>query len=524
MGENLFMNIKILTHIFSNKIVYVSCMCLFAFGSVFASESDRQRPNVMIFITDDESWLDRSSYGWSNLNTPNFDSLSKQGALFSRCYSSAPSCAPARASLLTGRNFWELEQGAYIQSWLPTKFARLPDIMEKNGYFSGYTGKGWGPGVNPPEAPKLENPAGKAFNSIKRKGVPEGISPIDYAKNFEDFLDKNKSGKPWIFWVGCIEPHSPYAPDAPKRLKEEFGMDPADIKMPGFIPNDKTMRDLRASIYYELRWADRDLGRIIEILKQRGMLDNTLIFITGDNGTQIPYSKATPYDWGVHVPLAVYWKGRIVEGTRIDDFVKFPDFAPTILEAAGIPIPADMSGKSFLKSLLSGKSGRVDESRDHVVTGLEWHGELPPYNSAARAIRDENYEYIINYGRRPADRIPPNRGPKKEGEPWEELYDLKKDPWTLKNVADDPAYAEIKAKMIAKMNEYLLKTGDPRATGDMKIFDETRKFVESRKSDGYGKKSKAKAAQAAKKSVSKKATSKKVAQKRSAEKKQSSEK
>ncbi len=470
-------------------LLVFALLAALAYGAEPSKTVGDKRPNVLIFITDDESWLDRSSYGWSNLNTPNFDSLSKQGALFSRCYSSAPSCAPARASLLTGRNFWELEQGAYIQAWLPTKFARLPDIMEKHGYEAGFTGKGWGPGVPPPNMPDLRNPAGKAYNRIKLKGVPAGISPIDYAANFEDFINKNSGGKPWVFWVGCIEPHGPYAPDAPKRLKDEFGMDPESIKMPGFIPDNKEMRDTRASIFYELKWADRDLGKIVEILREKGLLDNTLIFITGDNGTQIPYSKATPYDWGVHVPLAVYWKGKIVEGTRIDDFVKFPDFAPTILEAAGIPIPADMSGKSFLKSLLSGKSGRVDSSRDHVVTGLEWHGELPPYNSAARAIRDENYEYIINYARRPPDRIPPNRGPKKPGEVWEELYDLKKDPWTLKNVADDPAYAEVKAKMVAKMNEYLLKTGDPRATGDMKIFDETRKFVESRKSDGYGKKS-----------------------------------
>ena len=174
------MHIKMLAHRFYNKIVCVYLLCLFAFTGLFGAELDKQRPNVMIFITDDESWLERSAYGWSNLDTPNFDLLSKQGALFSRCYSSAPSCAPARATLLTGRNFWELEQGAIINAWLPTKFALLPDIMEKNGYFTGFTGKGWGPGVKPPEAPKAKNPAGNEFNSIKRDNVPEGINDVDY--------------------------------------------------------------------------------------------------------------------------------------------------------------------------------------------------------------------------------------------------------------------------------------------------------------------------------------------------------
>src|SRR5687768_1369462 len=85
-------------------------------------------PNVVVFITDDESWLERSAYGWANIPTPHFDRVAREGVLFAHGYTSAPSCAPSRASLLTGRNFWELEHGAFIQAWLPAKFPCLPDL------------------------------------------------------------------------------------------------------------------------------------------------------------------------------------------------------------------------------------------------------------------------------------------------------------------------------------------------------------------------------------------------------------
>jgi len=469
-----------------NALIFGLCaISTFAasFGAPKANNKSAKQPNVLIYITDDESWLERSAYGWSNIPTPAFDRVAKEGALFTHGYTSAPSCAPSRASLLTGRNFWELEQGAYIQAWLPAKFPRLPDLLQEGGYHTGYTGKGWGPGVLPPEGPK-NNPAGNSFHTKKRK-VPKYLGPYDYVENFKEFLADNKDGKPFFFWVGSIEPHSPCPVNGEELLEKEFGIKPADIKMPGFIPNDDTHRKMRAGILYEICHTDRELGKIIKILEERGELENTIIIVTGDNGTQIPYSKATPYDWGVHVPFAVMWPAKVKSGRTVDDFVSFIDIAPTVLQAANLPTPESMSGKSLMPLLLSDKSGIIDPTRNFIVTGLEWHGELPPWNSAARAVRNYDYEYIINYENRPLGRIPPNRGPKKQGEPWEELYDVKNDPWTLKNLADDPAYAKIKAEMKAKLEAYQKQTNDPRITGDMQIFNETRKFVEGRKASDY---------------------------------------
>ncbi len=444
-------------------------------------------PNVIVFITDDESWLERSAYGWSNLPTPHFDRVAREGVLFNRCYCSAPSCAPSRASLITGRNFWELEQGAFIQAWLPAKFPRLPDLLHAAGYHTGYTGKGWGPGLLPPDAPK-KNPAGTAYNQLKRPQNEDAMSNIDYAANLDAFLGARTDGAPFYFWIGTLEPHDPVSKDGYKKLQARHGLAPGDLKLPGFMSDTPAARRARAGMYNEICRADDDLGRVIEILERRGLLDNTLLIVTGDNGTAIPYSKATPYDWGVHEPLAVMWPARVKPGRRVDDFVNFVDFAPTILAAAGAPIPDGMSGRSFLDVLLSEKTGRIDPARSWTVTGLEWHGELPPYSSAARAIRDERYHYIVNYAIRPANRTPAGRGAPaklKPGEIWEELYDCETDPWQLTNLAASPAHAAIKARLAGQLRDYQLQTRDPRATGDMKIFDETLAFVEGRKKNNY---------------------------------------
>lgn len=230
------------------------------------------RPNVLIFLTDDESWLERSAYGWSKLPTPNFDRVAKQGVLFTHGYASAPSCAPSRAALLTGRNFWELEEGAFINVWLPAKFAVLPDLMQAGGYHTGYTGKGHGPALLKPSG-RTQNPAGKVMNSAKIKPAEKGIGPYDYPANFEAFLKAKPAGTPFFFWTGTMEPHTPCDPGNAAKLKAKYGIGLEDIKVPDFLPDTPGVRLARAHMLYEVCRVDEDLGRILQTLEKRGELD-----------------------------------------------------------------------------------------------------------------------------------------------------------------------------------------------------------------------------------------------------------
>jgi len=496
-------------------------LCLHMFVPLLEAAAPREAaapPNVIIFITDDESWLERSAYGWSTLPTPAFDRVARDGVLFTHGYTSAPSCAPSRASLLTGRNFWELEQGAFIQAWLPKKFPVLPDLLKRAGYHVGHTGKGWGPGVFPDDGHGKDS-AGTHYNRLRFAHPEEGTSGIDYAANFVKFLNQRPVDAPFFFWVGVVEPHGPWAENNWQKLLKT-GFPTEDVPVPGFLPNTPGIRRERANILYEIHYADLRLNEILQILEEQNELDNTLLIVTSDNGTAIPRSKASPYDWGVHEPLAIMWPKNVPSGRVVEDFVNFPDLAPTILESAGVDIPEGMSGRSILNLLQSKKEGWIEEDRDFVVTGLEWHGEFDPINLSHRTIRDKRYAYIRNFHENPgqdqdaslflpdeqfdetAETAPlsqlllkhPNApqlaaykaallGPR----PLEELYDLEADPWQLTNQIDNPEFTEIRDRLKAKMHEYQLQTNDPRATGDMEIFEETREFVQDRKRKGYGR-------------------------------------
>jgi len=471
------------------------------------------RPNILVVINDDQSWLECSAYGNSSVQTPAFDRVAKAGVLFTHGYCSAPSCAPARAALLTGRNFWELEQGAIIQAWLPVKFATLPERLTAAGYHAGYTGKGWGPGVKEPAGARAD-PAGEAWNDVRVASPPKGLSNIDYAGNFRRFLDAKPAGRPFYFWAGILEPHGPWAADN----HEHIGVGLDAVKLPGFVPDTPGVRRHRGNYLHEVQHADRSLAALLYLLEQRDELANTLVIVTADNGTSLPRAKTNMYDWGVHVPLAMMWPARVPAGRTVTDFVGFPDLAPTILEAAGLPVPPEISGRSVLATLLSTSSGRVDASRDCIVNGIEWHGNLPPIDIAARMIRDDRFAYIVNESDTPrlgtnaaaaqpdahyaahAERLDvlpllaahPHRPELrrflrliKEPRPREEFYDCIADPDQLVNLADNPEFAAEKARLRDRLEAYQRRTNDPRITGNMAVFTETQRYVEARKAAGY---------------------------------------
>ena len=116
------------------------------------SDFKGKQPNFLIISVDDVSWFEHSVYGTSNVPTPNVDRIANEGIIFNNGYVSAPSCAPSRAALLSGKHFWQLEQGAFMQSFFPKKFATYPQILQENGYETCSVGKNWGPGI----APKLD--------------------------------------------------------------------------------------------------------------------------------------------------------------------------------------------------------------------------------------------------------------------------------------------------------------------------------------------------------------------------------
>ncbi len=465
-------------------------------GAPALGQAGGGRPNILFIIADDASMQTFGAYGGTMIETPAVDRLATGGAVFRNAYNCNPKCAPARACLVTGRYSWQLEAACDHFCHFPAKFTFYPHLLMEAGFHVGLTGKGWGPGTYDTEF----NPAGPAYDEIKLDPPYKGINAIDYAANFEAFLDRKPEEKPFCFWLGTYEPHRAYEKDSWKR--EGMRLDSAVV--PPFYPDNDIIRGDLLDYAIEVKWFDRHVGLAIEALEKRGLLDNTLILVTSDHGMPFPRVKGQLYEEGFHVPLIAYWKGVVQPGRIVDDFVSFPDVAPTIMEAVGLAPHGQMTGKSFLDLLRSPKSGQVDPSRDHVLLGKERHdtGRADETGTdlgyPVRAIRTKEFLYVHNikpnlwpvgnpeYGFRNCDgsptkdylvRLKPEDADYRyflmcfDKRPEEELYQIQKDPNCMENLAGNPEYATLKVRLREQMERELTDQKDPRTLGNGDLFD-----------------------------------------------------
>lgn len=452
-------------------------------------------PNILLCISDDQSWQHASAYGDPVVNTPHFDRIAREGIRFTHAFCAAPSCSPSRAALLTGQEMWRLEQGSLLNGALPQKFGTFTDLLEKAGYFVGYTGKGYAP-ANLNLAGYWQKPTGREYNAIRHQ-VPPGVSSIDYAANFEAFLKDRNPDQPFCYWYGALEPHRKYAAGAGMQLGKILD----SVPVPLFLPDAPVVRQDLLDYYFEIEWHDQQLGQMLQILQARGLLDQTIIVVTSDNGMPFPRAKATLYDYGVRVPLAIRWGENIKSGRIVDDFISLTDLAPTFLDLAGLAIPDDMTGASLKNILFSPASGRIDPGRDRIFTAFERHTLCRPngWGYPRRAFRTYDWLYIRNYE---ADRWPagdpdfigstgqpygdvdgsPTRDfmIRHQNEPAvgtlfaltfgklpaEELYDIHQDPYQLTNLAGRPALKPVLSQLQQQLMDYQQKTLDPRLKND----------------------------------------------------------
>lgn len=429
------------------------------------------RPNILFAISDDQSFAHTGAAGDPVVRTPNFDRIAAEGVHFTHAFCSSPSCTPSRGAILTGQECYRLEEGVNLWSSLPAKFETYPDLLESAGYHVGYTRKGWGPG-SLEAGGRARNPAGPKYD------------------DFRDFHTARPKDAPFCFWFGSTDPHRRY--EKGSGLASGLRLD--SVAVPEFLPDDPEVRSDILDYYYEIERFDRELGEMLSFLEERDELANTIVIVTSDNGMPFPRAKADLYDYGSRVPLAVNWPDRLPAGRVVNDFVSLVDVAPTILEAAGLDVPSEMTGCSLLNLLEADTQGRVDSARDHVILARERH---TPWRAGRvgypmRAIRTERFLYIRNIepDRWPAG-DPPIFGevdpsPTKdfirdrkelpefrrfyeaafEKRPREELYDMALGPGQMTNVAARESNAAIKRSLAARMDQHLLATADPRALGN----------------------------------------------------------
>ena len=461
-----------------------------------------QKPNVLLVISDDQSYPHASAYGSKMVSTPAFDFVAKKGCLFTNAYVSSPGSSPSRASLLTGLYPWQLEEAGTHASSFSTKYVTYPDILKNNGYFIGYTGKGWGPG-NWRISGRPHNPAGPEYNDIKLKPPYTGISATDYSANFKKFLSERPEGEPFCFWFGAHEPHRDF--EEGSWHKEGYSLEKANV--PAFLPDTELTRGDVLDYAVEIEWFDRHLMIIIEELQRIGELDNTIIIVTSDNGMSFPHAKANCYDDGIHVPMAICWGNKINANQVIDALVSTVNIAPTIYDACGIKTNHhSLSGTSMIP-LMQGK--KKEYAVEAVFAGRERHSYSRHDNLGypARAVRWENYLLVRNF----KPNLYPAGDPKQINEkgdledaycdiddcpsktflivnrenrdvkpyfeaavakrPEYELFDLKNDKSCMNNVAGDKKYAKTLAKMQKILHEKLVTTNDSRIGDNPDVWE-----------------------------------------------------
>ena len=469
-----------------------------------------ERPNILIAISDDQSYPHASAYGAPGISTPAFDRVARDGVLFTQAFAPAPGCSPMRAAFLTGREIWQIGPAGTHASSFPRDLPVFPDQLGESGYHVGMTGKGWGPGNFRIEG-WSQNPAGKAYTKHKMESPP-GISNNDYAANFQDFLADRSEGQPFCFWYGASEPHRVFQ----RGIGAANGIDPDTVEVPGFLPNSDEVRSDIADYFYEIQWFDSHLARMLDLLEQRGELDNTLVIVTSDNGMAFPRAKANLYEYGIHMPLAIAWPDKVPGGRVADELVSLIDVTKTILEAAEVtPKEADKMPGFGMLSMLTGEASAGRFPRGSVVTGRERHSSSR-FNSLGypcRAIRTGSHLYIRNFTpqRWPAGtpqkfdevtydqdgnvvesrlgdphggyhdiddcptlqwmithrddaKVAPLFAAAVDRRPAEELYEIHSDPACLHNLADSSEHAAVKSELAELLTEYLTETGDLRQT------------------------------------------------------------
>lgn len=453
-----------------------------------------RRPNILLAIADDASYAHFGANGCTFVKTPVFDRLAREGVLFRNAFTPLPKCSPSRAALLTGRYPWQLAEAGVHNGLFPSRFKVYPDLLEAAGYVVGYTGKGWNPG-DWKAGGFTRNPAGPEFNARKLNPPTGRISNNDYAANFEDFLAKRPADRPFCFWYGGHEPHRAYEAGSGVRAQKKL----QDAVVPPYFPDRDAVRSDLLDYALEIEWFDRQLGRIIRKLEDIGELDNTLILVTSDNGMPFPRVKGHMFEDACHMPMVIRW-GAAKGGRVVEDFVSFVDFAPTFLEAAGLAPHAQMSGRSLMNLLRADAAGQVDPARDHVILGRERTdlGRPDDVGYPVRVLRTKDFWYSRNFepdrwpsGNPETNYMDVDDSPTKrlvvQGEktaegrkyfdlafgkrPAEELYDLRKDPACVNNVAADPQNAAVKSRLWAQLEGELRRHQDPRIVGDGSVFD-----------------------------------------------------
>ncbi|MGB7346980.1 MAG: sulfatase [Pirellulaceae bacterium] len=417
----------------------------------------QQPPNIVMIISDDQSWTDYGFMGHPQIKTPHLDKLASESVLFRRGYVPTALCRPSLVTLLTGHyasthgvtgndpspkyadRGSELynQRCAQLISYID-KFETLPEALGKRGYLSHQSGKLW--------EGSYQN---CGFTHGMTRGFPEkggrhGDDGLDIGrqgmKPVVDFIDLAVGEKkPFFMWYAPFLPHTPHNP--PKRLIDKY--------------NTGELPETVAKYYAMCDWFDETCGELLQKIDDVGQRDNTLVVYVTDNGwiqdpesqKYAPRSKQTPYEGGVRTPIFYRWPNKMKPADR-PELTSSIDIVPTILAAAGAPIPDDLPGLNLLPAMIEGKA--IDrevifgEGFAHDIADIE----NPEASLLFRWAIDGDYKLLLTYDGE-ANRYASTH-PRTEKRP--QLFNLKLDPSEETNVASQ--HPDVVQRLVEKIDAW----------------------------------------------------------------------
>lgn len=457
--------------------------------------STAERRNVIFVLVDDLRFDMLGATGHPWIETPNLDALAKSGVQLRNAFVTTALCSPSRASILTGQ-YAHRHRVVDNNNPVPPGTTFFPQYLQKAGYDTAFIGKWHMGGESDAPQPGFDRwvsfrgqgtylPNKNGLN-IDGRPVPQRGYITDELTDYAlDWLKGRSASRPFFLYLSHKAVHAEFVPA--DRHKGRYSAKPftppktmADTPenydgKPMWVRNQRNSwhgvdfpyhSDLDIAEYYRryaetLLAVDDSMGRIVTLLRERGLLDSTIVMFMGDNGFAFGehglIDKRTAYEASMRVPLLMSG-GGLPAGTFVDEVVANIDIAPTILDVAGIapadnvsggqksPTPARgaerMDGTSFLPLA----QGKRLPWRDTLLYEYYWERNFP-HTPAMHALRGAQYKYIRYYGIWDTD----------------ELYDLRVDPLETRNLIRDPAHREV----VTRLSDDLFKTLE--ATGGMYI-------------------------------------------------------
>lgn len=419
-----------------------------------------KHPHIIYLHTHDSGrfW---SPYGYA-VRTPNVMDQAQRSVLFRQCYDCGPTCAPSRTAMLTGITPHENgmiglpHRGFKLNDWNK----HLANYLKSQGYHTVLSG------VHHEARSSLEIGYDEVLGKLQ--DFDHGPNPDTVlfdernVKALCDFLDaRNLDKEPLFVSMGFNCTHRTYPAD-------DGSVNPDYLAVPSCIPDTRETRKDFAGFVRSVQAFDQNLGKVLAKLKDKDLLENSIVLLTTDHGIAFPWMKCNLYDTGIGVACMLSYPGNPMRGKVSDALVSQLDIYPTLCELAGIPKPKWLEGLSLCPLL----EGKVDNIRNEIFSEVTYHAAYEPQ----RCIRTDRYKLIKRFGdfdhvvlsnidaSASKDFLLKNglRNFKPEKAM---LFDLYFDPNERRNLYDDPAYAAIRDDLLARLKAWMVQTNDPLLKG-----------------------------------------------------------